>query len=764
MRTLTPMLRSFGHQTSICVVIGMILITSPAAAETVTHNEDFTSLQFADVGLTTADWDTTAGELRLHPQGLVTIGSLSVTGEAYAAAWKDNHVLLAAGSGNALLIVDAGDPAAPQLVKTHSLPAFARHVTVRGDWAFVSLGSGMGVQTVNVANVTTPVSGFRVTLDGFTSQTVVDGNWAYAVIANAGVGVVEVSDPAIPVVLPSIDLAAWVRGIDVQGNYLYVAGDSEIAVLSLAVPSAPDSVASVSTSGTAYCITADGTTAYAGGPAGLDILDISVPTSPQTISSLSLGGGTAYNIAVHGDSLYIATGNNGLNIVDISNLAAAELVATRISSEYFFHTLLNDGIAWASNAGSGLLALQADSQGLDPSRNRAVSTSLNPDGQPVVRAKLVADYADSIQFEVSTNGGSLWQAIAPDGTWLDFDPRGSDLKWRATLTQTGPSPGPICNSLALTFERIHSYADITSIEDVPGDSGGNVRLVWSASRFDAPDQGQLVTEYSVYRRYDPTKATSRAYPPGSWEYLLTLPADQETSYATTVATVADSSSLGVNWNVYFVRARTSIPGTYFDSPPDSGYSLNNLAPSAPTGFVVSRNAGIGAQLTWDAPTDPDFAHFRIYRQSAPAETPAPADLFQVTTGTSYLDETLEYWYYELTIVNQAGLESDPAPHPSAAPDLPGGRIALLQNSPNPFNPITEIEYLVPSGGGDVELAVYDFRGRLVDILVAEFMTAGPHSVLWRGTDREGRGVASGLYTCRLRCAGKTAAMKMTLVR
>ncbi len=88
----------------------------------------------------------------------------------------------------------------------------------------------------------------------------------------------------------------------------------------------------------------------------------------------------------------------------------------------------------------------------------------------------------------------------------------------------------------------------------------------------------------------------------------------------------------------------------------------------------------------------------------------------------------------------------------------------MQNSPNPFNPATRIAYVVPAGGGEVKLAVYDFRGRLVNVLVDEFVGAGRHAVIWRGTDRAGHSVASGLYTCRLRCGGKTTSVKMTLVR
>lgn len=90
--------------------------------------------------------------------------------------------------------------------------------------------------------------------------------------------------------------------------------------------------------------------------------------------------------------------------------------------------------------------------------------------------------------------------------------------------------------------------------------------------------------------------------------------------------------------------------------------------------------------------------------------------------------------------------------------------ALLDPSPNPFNPRTAIGYTLASEGL-VELEIFDQRGRLVRTLLRA-VQAGParHEVLWDGTDDRGMRVVSGVYHCRLRAAGHEATRRMTLVQ
>ncbi|MFH1008873.1 MAG: T9SS type A sorting domain-containing protein, partial [Candidatus Latescibacterota bacterium] len=84
--------------------------------------------------------------------------------------------------------------------------------------------------------------------------------------------------------------------------------------------------------------------------------------------------------------------------------------------------------------------------------------------------------------------------------------------------------------------------------------------------------------------------------------------------------------------------------------------------------------------------------------------------------------------------------------------------SLRQNAPNPFNPTTEIRYQLPEAS-HVELAVYDMRGRKVQVLVDRFVKAGYRSVMWEAEE-----VASGLYFVRMEAGEFVAVRKMVVVR
>jgi hypothetical protein len=91
-------------------------------------------------------------------------------------------------------------------------------------------------------------------------------------------------------------------------------------------------------------------------------------------------------------------------------------------------------------------------------------------------------------------------------------------------------------------------------------------------------------------------------------------------------------------------------------------------------------------------------------------------------------------------------------------DVPLG-FSLEQNYPNPFNPTTRIGFGVSGLGARVKLAVYDLLGREVAVLVDEKKEPGSYEVQF-----DGRGLASGVYVCRLQVAGYVKARKLALVR
>ncbi len=73
-------------------------------------------------------------------------------------------------------------------------------------------------------------------------------------------------------------------------------------------------------------------------------------------------------------------------------------------------------------------------------------------------------------------------------------------------------------------------------------------------------------------------------------------------------------------------------------------------------------------------------------------------------------------------------------------------IALRGNYPNPFNPVTTIQYDIPALG-QVTLQVFDLLGRLVSTVDQGVLPAGSHEMTF-----DGAGLASGLYLYRIQVA------------
>lgn len=83
---------------------------------------------------------------------------------------------------------------------------------------------------------------------------------------------------------------------------------------------------------------------------------------------------------------------------------------------------------------------------------------------------------------------------------------------------------------------------------------------------------------------------------------------------------------------------------------------------------------------------------------------------------------------------------------------------LAQNFPNPFNPITSIQYQV-SGISQVSLKVYDLLGREVTTLVNEQKPAGTYEVIF-----DASGLSSGVYYYKITMGDYTETKKMLLLR
>ncbi|RKX30935.1 MAG: hypothetical protein DRP71_14245 [Verrucomicrobia bacterium] len=91
------------------------------------------------------------------------------------------------------------------------------------------------------------------------------------------------------------------------------------------------------------------------------------------------------------------------------------------------------------------------------------------------------------------------------------------------------------------------------------------------------------------------------------------------------------------------------------------------------------------------------------------------------------------------------------------------RYSLSANYPNPFNPLTKIDFDLPESQ-KVQLAIFGVDGRRIVTLRNEPMSAGHHSVTWTGRDDRGELVASGIYFYRIQAGEFRDTRKMVLLK
>ncbi len=88
----------------------------------------------------------------------------------------------------------------------------------------------------------------------------------------------------------------------------------------------------------------------------------------------------------------------------------------------------------------------------------------------------------------------------------------------------------------------------------------------------------------------------------------------------------------------------------------------------------------------------------------------------------------------------------------------------VSNSPNPFNPATEL-YIESRPDSRVSVIIYSVTGQLINRLDAVTDGAGRAAVRWDGRDSAGRPASAGMYTASLRLGAETIAIrKLILLR
>jgi hypothetical protein len=215
-------------------------------------------------------------------------------------------------------------------------------------------------------------------------------------------------------------------------------------------------------------------------------------------------------------------------------------------------------------------------------------------------------------------------------------------------------------------------------------------------------------------------------------------------------------------------------------PPYKAWSFT----TAPRLFNPPQNLAVTggidyAILSWEAPIDnsaTDFIGYRVYRSFELGDSFTAISGVNPITALAFTDTNLltlgvpTIWYLVVAIyTNPDGVS---VPSNVTYFQLPCDEdndlaetisTALFNNFPNPFNPDTTIRFDLASAG-NVSIQIFNIRGQRVITLLNEYVSAGHHSITWRGVNEHGTPVGSGIYFFKMETEGYSFVNRMVLLK
>ena len=211
------------------------------------------------------------------------------------------YAYVADGEQGGLRILDLSQPKQPVETGFYKTPGGAR---------------GVAVASVSLKTARSTDQG-ELRLISASSPDSQEKTFAYVADGASGLQVIDVSDPAYPVLAGALDTPVFAENVVLSGKYAYVADGQNggLRVIDVHDPYKPVEVGAYDVQGYAGNLTVQDTRVYlADGDGGLRVVDVSDPAHPFEVGSYNMPGYTS-DVAVWEDSVYVANRASGLVVL-----------------------------------------------------------------------------------------------------------------------------------------------------------------------------------------------------------------------------------------------------------------------------------------------------------------------------------------------------------------------------------------------------------------------------------------------------------------
>lgn len=244
-------------------------------------------------------------------------------------------------------------------------------IAIKDQYIYVTTGlsfffsSVSGLKVFDITNPSSPLEVGSVDLDDTTSapgsEVVIDGNYAY-VAGPSGLYIVDIQNPALPEVVGSCEIPGEIEGLDVEGDYAYVAaGDSGVSVVTISNTSNPSIEVTheppVDLYDHAYDVAYhDGALYVAAGADGVCKIDPISGTVLNTADTAGIARSLVINaVSAYSTYIYVADDSAGVTTISLSGGAPFSVVDTRDTAGNAVDLNIIEGSLIVSDGSGGVL-------------------------------------------------------------------------------------------------------------------------------------------------------------------------------------------------------------------------------------------------------------------------------------------------------------------------------------------------------------------------------------------------------------------------
>lgn len=768
--------RDFPGGNAAAILGGYLVVAGDAALETLDVSDPANPERVGSVPLPTAGLDLALAGTVAYVAGstggvhIVDLadpgapsfeGSLAAYDEATGVDVDGDHLAVANGL-DGVAVLDIADPFAPVELGAYNTAGISKRVDLHWPMAHVA-----DFLSYTMVDFTDPGNPDPRGVAGPVSQAwdvAVSGNRAAVAGLDFGVGLVDISDPDLPVTL---DTEPFLAGaVDVQwyaGDLLFAGRRGLCAVSVVADELSWDGAADGRGDGNGLVVSAE--VAYLISTLEVTTVDLSSRSSPKALGSEALPGFSATDVVVLRDNAHAlyGCGTGGLQIVTkdrdapvwIGGIAARSITRhLRLIPGTDVAVVVDDGIRTVDTASPRALdeVGYVDTPGGGRGRvfvesRRAQDLAYLADG---TAGLVVVDVTDAENPAVI--GGADTPGFALDVEVHDQVAYVADEFPGVQVFDVADPANPVYVQTIAVEDRavaVASKGDYLLVSDGPrGVRIHDFATLALAAFVPIPEFVQ-----------DITVDGDVAYAPDQRSvHVLDLADPAAPQYLGATHPDGQPFAVAVGPDALWTADLTARTLTYPKQCPITT-AVAFSAFTAQAGFWT-------VDLAWSTSIETNHDGFRIERGEPGGGTEWRAITDGLVRGRSpyhWTDADVDAdrtYAYRLVAVEQGGAEQTGSPVMVTTPSWPRAAVSLEGVAPNPFRAETTLRFTLRRPER-VRVTLHDVAGRRLRTLADGRLDAGAHRLAWDGTDEAGRRAAAGVYFVRFESPAGSRAMRIT---